>query len=264
MNKIRRRFSRGERGLSQKQGGNHYIFSAYQNYYRQNEPVLNRVDITVTADGEVLAQALQKGELHLAPQLGPVSMRSVLNADGKLNDAIAGRFNLVQPPGKTFYALNYNPESSLSRESALAIAGYADPDAYFSGIPNGVIKFGTSGETGSSAGITGADTLTTTFVSDPFLETFMRALADTLGRDGVTLDMADIRTPVRSTGLYTSSHIPLHPADSSDGAANTLISFSVRQTAVSLNSIEHLTFNNFPWWMDLRSVNMPGIDNLGR
>lgn len=250
--------------FSQKQGSNHFIFSAYQNYHRQGEPVINRVDVTVIADGQALAEAVQKGDLHLVPQLGPASMSRLVNADGKPAPAFAGSFSLAYPAAKTFYALNHNPESLLRREAALAATAYAEPEAFFPEIPGTIIEFGGSREAGPSTGFAGADTLNITFTTDPFLRAFLQALKDTLSQRGIVLNMADIRTPVRSTGLYTDTHIPLHPADVWAGAPNTLIRFSARQTAVYLSSIENLTFNNYLWWMDLRPVTIPEIDNLGR
>lgn len=250
--------------FSQKQEDNHYIFARYQNYYRQDEPVLNRVDVIVQPDDSVRSEYFQQGEFHLIPQLGPAWMSSVLNADGNLNRVLANRFRLVYTSGKTHYTLNHNSDSRLNREAARFIVRHANYSSFFKGLPSKVVEFLKFPNGGSSTGFAESDTVNITFTSDPFLKSFIQTLSDTLKQEGIALQMLNIRTPVRDIELYTSTHVPLYLSDVWPENSNTLVGFSALQTAIYLDSIENLTFNSFPWWIDLRTTTLPGIDKLGR
>lgn len=250
--------------LSQRRGDSLYVFAKFKEYYNSGQPAINRVDVKVMSNESDLFKAFARGEIHLIPELGPGIMGSVLNSQGTLQPGYASDYSLSRPGGKTYYTLNFNRDAELSEEKALATGAVIDSTFRFSDLPGGIISFMNVSNHNSSVEFVRGDTVNITYSDDIFINRFISKLNSDLQRRGTNLQMNAIRTPTRNIGLYMHSNIPFYSGQSWPYGLDhyTLAGFSTTHLALYRNDINNLSFNIYPWWLDLRTVTLPALDNL--
>lgn len=247
--------------FSQKKGSR-FIFSSFDNYHRQGEPILNRVDVIEIADTPNLVQHLNQRNLHLIPQPGPQLLNAILDSQGQLIKSLTGSFTFNLTPAQTYHLLNYNPKSTLDPAQAKFIAQRAG----LSLLPptqQNLVKVRRFTDQDSQNTTSISDTVKVTYTSNPYMRYFLRQLSDTLMQNDVALQMLNIRTPVQSTGLFTNAYVPLYSVNNWASTENALLGFSVRQSILSLDNIKQLNFNRYPWWINLRTTTMAETENTG-
>ena len=250
--------------LSQNRGDSLYTFAKFNDYYHPEQPVVNRVDVIVKKRESHLFKSFSTRDLHILPELGLQTMQGVLNEAGSLKTSYSENYRLHTPDGSTFYSMNFNPDAGLTMEKAKAVAGLFDSTDTFANLPPGFIQFqkhaGTDTESSEQddiqASVSEGDTLNITNTDDSYSLQFLVKLRDKLNKNQATLQVFNIYTPTRNTGLYTGHRLPFYEgyAPEFSDKEKTLLSFEVHHRALSHNEVENLHFNSFPWWIDMRSV----------
>ncbi len=248
--------------FSQSNSDSTYIFSKFQNYYAASEIDLNRVDLQTSTSESGLFQAMNAGDIHLLPQLGPQLVQTLLTPAGELMSSYNSRYNLQKPQGAVGYEMRYNSNSNLSQSSARQIAGLirADSGSFFTKLPNGVVTAQTKPDSmANDTNITRE--VYTTYSDDPYIQTFLGTLTSTLAEHNITLQMMRIRASTQNTGIFFTQNYPLISAKPLT-PSEVLFSFNVKQIALMHPEINGLQFNQYPWWFDLRDATLPAIENL--
>lgn len=256
----------GPFNFSQQASDSTLIFSKFQNYYAAGDIDLNRVDIKTHESESKLFRAMGEGDIYLLPQLGPQLFKSILNADGSLISSYTNRYTLERPSGVTKYVLRYNPQDHLSWSDARTVAGLiptgADTSSYFNKFPDAYVTMSPLPDSPKSNGSTLTNhELYAAYSDDPFVRTFLGNLSKTLSGHQAALQMMDIRTPTRNTGLFVTSDQPLIPNKQWD-SYRALFQFKVQQVVLQRSEIKGLEWNRYPWWFNARGVTLPAEENL--
>lgn len=253
--------------FSSRQADSTLIFSKFQNYYNASDVELNRVDITPFTSESDLFRAMNTGEIHLIPQLGPQLMQEIIDDDGQLRSSYANRYNLSKPGGTTEYVLRFNPNANLSADDANMLSELAQSDSiYFDQFPNELVSLKSPADTSDTTGISADPTtlsnqIFAVYSDDPYIRTYLGNFSSYLNEYDVQLQMMEIQAPSRNTGLVFTKNYPLIPHIRWNNFKE-LLQFQVRQVALHRSEIENLTFNEYPWWFDLREVTIPAAENL--
>jgi ABC-type transport system substrate-binding protein len=250
--------------LSQQRGDSVYVFSKFDEYYNSEQPMVNRVDVLVKNREADLFRSFASGDLHILPELSVQTMAGVLDDSGELNPNYRNQFSLLKPGGKTEYRLHYNANADPGERRARLAAALFDSTDSFDGLPPELDLFqfrSFAGEWADSVALGSADTLNITNSRDPFARELMLKLRDKLQQQGGTLQVYDIYTPTRNTGLYTTSHLSFLPDQGLETDSSVLVEFSVPHMTLYRNEVTELTMNRWPWWMDLRSTTVTDSDN---
>jgi ABC-type transport system substrate-binding protein len=241
-----------------------YIFSKFEDYHSAGDITLNRVDVIVTDSELELYKSMSTEEIQLLPQLGPQIMSEILSDDGELLPSYEGQYQLKTTKGVTVYVLRYNPHSNLAVSSARKIAGLipTDSSSFLGKMPEGLVE--------SQIFIKNSPTVTsndstqevyTTFSADPFVKTFLGSLSKALQPYSYSLQMLKVHTPIESTGLFFTRDFPLIP-EGQWGDYEQLFLFEIGHAALQRPAVEGLSFNQYPWWIDLRGVSVAQTSNL--
>lgn len=242
------------------------VLSKFQEYYLADQVALNRIDIHVDNSEMSLAQSMETQGLHVIPQLGPQLLVNMLGENRQLTDEYAEQFNLQSPGGSTQYNVRYNPKADLSESAARRLSQYmnADTSSYFNQFSGSVIQPDTSiaqSDTSVSAVSPSGDAqlrqqeIYTSYSDDPFIQSFLGSLSNGLSRQNISLHMMEVRAPTQETAFIFTTDYPLLPKSQWSNYSR-LFSFSVDQIALQQSNIEGLSFNQYPWWFDLRDVSL--------
>jgi len=237
--------------LSEKQDSTRYIFSKFKDYYGNPLPKLNRVDVIIQQNEPELFQSFVKGEIDWITEMGPQLIEGVLNSSGRLKSSYEPDYNLHQSAGGLNYKLKYNPGSYYPRRYAMAMGRLVDstftiyPEANFVSI--------SLLQSNSDSSVL-PDTTIFSYTEDPFTSWFIARINEKLSQKGSVVQMQNIKTPTRNTGLFFTQFIPLYSSQQITGDPNTLIEFSFRHVALSQKRVRELPINRFPWWIDLRET----------
>ncbi len=250
--------------LSRQRGDSVFVFGRNQDYYIDGQPKLNRVDVIVKQNESHLFRDLASGQIHFIPELGPQTAEGILNENGELEVSYRNRFELGLPGGSSLHTLHYNTEAPLTTAQAMRIPALVDSSFTFSNIPGNLVNLETYSSSSDTVAGSLPSTIYTAYTSDNFSKLFFAELNRRLNKENVNLRMLTIRTPTRETSLYFTHFIPMYEGHNrTDGlVTDALIDFQVFRTALQIDSIEGLPYNDILWWMDLRTATLPGIDNL--
>lgn len=251
--------------FSQKTADSTYIFSKFDNYYAADEIKLDRIDMVINPSEMELFKALSIDKIQLLPQLGPQIMSEIFIESGQLLPSYEEQYELRRPGGTTEYVLRYNPHSNLPESTAIKIAEFikTDTGSYFWQMPANLLMTESYTDSSLSFSKTNAETqqIFTVFSADPFIRTFLGNLSKKLTPYEITLRMMNIRAPSKSTGLLFTHDFPLIP-DAQWDDYKKLFSFEVGHVALQQSVIEGLSFNQYPWWIEMRGVSVRENDNL--
>lgn len=247
--------------LSQQRGDSAYVFSKFDEYYNSSEPVVNRVDVMVKNREADLFRAFAGGDIHLLPELGLQTMEGVLDTAAALTANYRNRFSLVKPGGNTTYRLRLNQAADQIQQKASLTAALFDSTDSFNGLPPELFNFRSYiADTLDVSKFSSGDTLNISNTRDPFAREFILLLRDKLNQQGATLQVYDIYTPTRETGLYTTHHLPFYKGQQFDTDPSVLLEFSVPHMALYRSEIPSISFNQWPWWIDLRNITVTSND----
>lgn len=248
--------------LSQNRGDSLFTFAKFKNYYNPDQPVVNRVDVTVKKRESNLFKSFSTRNIHILPELGLQMLQGVLDESGSLKSSYSEEYRLSNPDGSTFYSLNVNNDAGLSTGKAVAVAALFDSTETFNNLPADFIQFqmraniesADGNQFDSQAAVVKGDTLTITNTDDSYSLQFLVKLRDKLNEEGATLRVYNIFTPTRNTGLYTTHSLPFYEGYTPDMSHETVLSFRIQHRALSQKEVENLYFNAYPWWIDMRNV----------
>lgn len=246
---------------SQQSNDSTFVFSKFQNYYADSDIRLNRVDI-VTSDSELsLLNAMEEGSIHFLPELGPTLSRQLLTDDRTLASSYTDRYTLSRT-GSTEFALRHYPPSNLPQDLGAGIAQLAENNISSLAEHLGPAVTDTSFATDDSQ-ISSINNLTIEAAAseNPYGKVFLKQLADLLAEQGGKLEINDVRVPTQRTGLFFTEQLRLFPPTEWH-AHPALINFTVQQFSLKRQDIEHLSAHEYPWWIDLRGVELPAFETI--
>ncbi|MDZ7695260.1 MAG: ABC transporter substrate-binding protein [Balneolaceae bacterium] len=249
---------------SQQVGDSLYVFSKNNEYQQPDDtvPVLDRVDVMVETNESLLLKALASGNVHLVPEVGPQILSNILQPkSGMLSPAYNSDYTFVKPGGATTYDLQYNTNSVTSEPAIRSLFYRVDLNNIANRLPGNLINVKASTDSVTTDSLEMPATVLSTYSEDPFQRWFLQQISNEWMAKP-QLQILRIRTPSRHTALYTSSFVPTFPGQSTPMHSNVLMRYSIQQSVLAINQIKQLPFNSLPWWIDLRTLDMPGIDNL--
>lgn len=251
--------------LSQRRGDSTYIFSKYKEYWNAENsiPIVDRVDVTVERREPNLFRGMAEENIHLIPEMGPRILESVMFSSTELQPAYRDNYRLTVPGGSTTYSLNFNPDAGESAGAVQSLFAGLDFLQLLSGIPSGLISdtYLVSLQEKADDAATVSLPLYSTFSEDPYQQWILSRISRQLGGEPA-VRMLRIRTPSRQTALYNRSFVPFYDGHAPERNRFKILQYSVKQSALAIREIEQLEFNRYPWWINLRSVDLPGIDQL--
>lgn len=252
--------------LSRNRGDTLYTFAKFKNYYKPEQPVLNRIDVLVKKRESDLFKSFATRSIHIIPELGLQTMQGALNESGALKPSYSENYRLAKQEGATRYSLHYNANADMMRAKARAITGLFDTTDTFGNLPPDLVKFNTYNKPDSDTTqrdeafqLSTGDTLTITNTEDSYSLQFMVKLRNKLNEQGAALQVFDIYTPTRNTSLYTVHQLPFYQGHSLAPKDHTLVIFDVLHRALYHKEVENLSFNRYPWWIDMRNVTMTTV-----
>lgn len=234
-----------------------YIFSRFDDYYDVSEIELNRVDIRSVTDESQLFKSFAAGDIQLLPQLSPQIMQAIVNEKGTLSSSYAGKYQLDINSGQVKYSLHHNTSSELPEVVASSIAGAVDSDtaAIPEILPKQFIEIDTEIDSTALSSEYNRPVYAT-YSEDPFIQVFYKNLRDAISSKGLELQIVKIRTPSYNTGLFFTVEYPGVEIRRSLNEP-VLAAYAVRHLSLRQTGLNDLSFNQYPWWINLRSVNLP-------
>ncbi len=234
-----------------------YIFSRYDDYYGASEIEINRVDIRSITDESELFKSFAAGEIQLLPQLGPEIIQAVVDEGGSLSPSYAEKYRLDVNSGQTKYVLRYNTSSELPESVANLIAGlaYSGSGVLSMELPEPFIEINSAIDSSVSS-TEYTRPVFATYSEDPFIQFFYKSLREVISSEGLEFQMVKIRTPSQNTGLFFTVEYPILNVRS-DLQEPELGSYSIRHLSLRQTELNNLSFNKYPWWINLRSIELP-------
>jgi len=253
--------------LSQRQGNSTFVFAKYREYWNANngQPIIDRVDVRVERNETQLFRAMAERNVHLIPDMGPRIMESLMMNNAQLQPAYREGYRLLLPGGSSTYSLELTDSPPQPADAVRTLFASLDLQGLLSGLPSAMIvdTYQVSAPEGApdTASVSISMPIYSTYTEDPFQQLMLTRISSQLNR-GRSLQMLRIRTPSRQTAIDTRSFIPLYEGDTTGRDSATLLQYSARQAALAIRQINGLEFNRYPWWINLRRADLPGVDQL--
>lgn len=251
----------GPFSFAQRSSDSTFVFSKFQNYYAASDIQLNRVDMIISDTPLSFLDAMDAGDIHFLPELDPALSQQLLTEERSLASSYSDRYILSQT-GSTTFALRRYPSSNMSEDRGADIAQLAENNASSLFNHLGPAITDTSFSTDDSKIATMSNlSLEAPATEHPYGKVFLQQLSDLLEGQGGELDITGIQVPTQRTGLFFTDHLELFPPmEWADHPP--LITFSVQQFSLKRRDIDNLTANKYPWWIDLRGVELPAFENI--
>ena len=243
--------------LSQMRSDSLYIFARFENYRLEDQPKLNRVDIRTYTEPTSLINALNQDDVQLIPRLGPQHMIMLLNSNGRLKESVAQNAKIYKADSKLTYFIRYHDGADLSRNEVIAMLQRVNQNQLFPGLP--ASSFGVLWPQVSTSTVSSADSLTATFSADPFITAFYDQLGKQLANKGIGFSMSTSRAVNRNTPLFPNAYFPAYATQKTSSSA--MITLTFKTPGISRTEVQNVTFNNLPWWIDLRQTTVPLNEN---
>ncbi|MDZ7773011.1 MAG: ABC transporter substrate-binding protein [Balneolaceae bacterium] len=230
----------------------------------------NRVDLHLYDNESELFRALATGRVHLIPHAGPQTLETILEEDGELSDSYRGQYRVHHSDKRYRYRIRHHGEGPLSRDAVQLLASAIDSAAFGPNFPGSLLDLDMGGLAAAGTVELGrddpeaamdsawqafpADSVYSNYSDDLYLKNFISRWSGRLAERGVGLRMIPIRVPTRSTSLHADTWIPHHPGDAPTAVSPPLVEFRLPRVSVWRAEVEGLTFNAWPWWLDVRGV----------
>lgn len=250
--------------FSRQQNDSTHIFSKFDNYYNSSNISLNRVDIISSADGQTLWNNMQSGDIHYLPELGPALSQQLLDEEGNLSSSYSNRYQQIPSEGEITFTLHHNSNSDLPGDVATGIGQIAqnNTSALFKNIDRGITE--TSFKSDNNANSASMDNRTITIAritGHPYSYQLVENLSILLNENNAELSLSEIQVPHQEIGLFITERQPLIP-ELQWSSQPSLLQFSVQPIAIGRSEIENQTQVPYPWWIDVRNIVLPPIENL--
>lgn len=250
----------GPFAFSQRSNDSTYVFSRFDNYYAASDIQLNRIDV-ITSDNELsLFEAMEAGNIHYLPELGPALSQQVLTEDAEFVTSYGDRYTLSRSDSIEYVLRRYLP-SGLSQDRAADIAQLAENNAtsLFSALGPAVTPSSFSTDDSKISSMSNLN-LEASATDDPYAKVFLQQLSDLLEEQDGQLTINDILVPTQQTGLFVTRHLPHFPFMEWEGHPAT-ISFTIQPLSLKRQNIENLVPNRYSWWIDPRGVELSTLEN---
>lgn len=242
--------------VSQVERPSRIILSQSEDYYNQQNINLNRIEVLIEPDESETFRAFAGGELELLPELGPELVEGVLNQQGDLQTGYQDDYQLSTHPGEKNIWLNHHIESSLNEEQRSLLASLPDSSMFpVPGGSNNLFNFTAHPPDDIFNEDTGMpDTLRVTYTDDLYARWITANINERLSEYESAFGLQPIRVPTRDTDLFYTSNLQFYPSQLMPPPANTLLAFTQQHVSLQSNNAENILFNEYFWWIDLRST----------
>jgi ABC-type transport system substrate-binding protein len=246
--------------LAQKRSDSLFIFARFKNYHVQNQPNLNRVDVVTSSNGMALLQAMKDGSIDLIPELDPQQIQDAAQKGGSLKSSFSQKYRLLESTGRSaVYELQYNSGADLPEKAVVHALSSVKGENFFPNLPANSVQFQWTLSGGSSSSTT--DSLSSPYTGDPFIRTFYSMLAKKLEARNITFKTKKTRVANRNTALQTTQLMAPYAQFQSNGKNESLARFRIKIWTLAGNYLHNLSFNAFPWWINLRTVTVSSTNN---
>lgn len=247
--------------FSQRSSDSSFVFSKFQDYYAASDIPLNRVDMVISDDDSNFLSAMENGTIHFLPELGPGLSRQLLTEGSALAPSYTDRYTLSHT-GSTEFALRRYMSSDMSQDMGADIAQLAESNAtsFFEALGPAVTDTSFFTDDSKIASMNNLN-IAVPATEHPYGKVFLQQLADLLGQQGGKLEINDIRVPTQRTSLFFTEHLSLYPT--TEWADHpVIINFTAQQYSLKRQDIQHLSANQYSWWLDLRETELPAFENI--
>lgn len=241
--------------FSEVQNSNRIIFSRFDEYYNRSNIELNRVDVFVNINESELFKSFASGNIHLIPEIGPQMAEGLLATDDRLQPNYRDIYRLHVNSGQLTLRLNHHPEGKLDREQALTLASLADstmiptaPTTDFFEISSPIA------DTLHPDSLNLPQILHLVYTDNPYASWLSNKLNEKISGQQSAIAVQNTRTTTRDTDLYYTDHLRFYPTDTAAPSSNVLLEFTARHLGLSQQKTENIRFNNYPWWIDIRTT----------
>lgn len=253
--------------LSSQTADSAYIFAKSEKYRNAKNIRLNRVDILTSSSESNLMRKLGTGDIHLLTELGPNLIQNLTTEKGDLKTEFEDRYSLTKRSDANKYVVRSNRDAKITDQDIQNISylAHADTSSYFGQLPNPIISPGSTNDNQEAEDSTlSKNQFYAVYSDDPFARTYLAKLSEVLERQDAELSMTEFHTPTRNTDLWVTIDRPLI-TDRDDKIGDNfpeLFRFQVYPTAIQHSEITDLNFNQYGWWLNLRGVSLPTLNNL--
>ncbi|MGM0546500.1 MAG: ABC transporter substrate-binding protein [Bacteroidota bacterium] len=252
--------------LSSQNQDSTFILAKSEKYREASRIRINRIDIITSNSESSLMRQLEQGDIHLLPELGPNMIQHFTADNGNLHADFEDHYSLTTRSQPELFVLRANSNADITSGDAdiFSQLAYADT-SYFEKLPESIVSLEPkNGEQESADTTITQDELLAVYSENSFIRTYLGSLSDALERGDAQLSMTKFRTPTRLTNLWVTTHSPLIHQENAqlNNDFPPLLRFLVYPTALHRNEITNLDFNEYGWWIDLRGVSLPTLNNL--
>ncbi|GAA5521967.1 ABC transporter substrate-binding protein [Aliifodinibius salicampi] len=250
--------------FSRQQNDSTHIFSKFDNYYNSSDISLNRVDIISSTDGQTLWNNMQSGDIHYLPELGPTLSQQLLNENGNLTSSYSNRYQKILAEGEITFTLHHNPNSNLPNDVVTGIGQIvqSNASALFENMDYRITETSFKEDNnGNSISLDYRTVNIARITGHPYSQQLLNNLSMLLDQNNADLSISNSRIPHQGIGLFITERQPLIP-ERQWALQPSILQFSVQSIAVARSEIKNLTQTPYPWWIDVRNILLPPIENL--
>ncbi len=250
--------------FSRQQNDSTHIFSKFDNYYNSSDVSLNRMDIISSASEETLWTNMKSGDIHYLPELGPTLSQQLLNEEGNLSSSYSSRYQQIPSEGEITFTLYHNPASDLPGDIVTSIGQIAQSNssALFENMDRGITETSFKSDNNSSNASLDNRTITIARITGhPYSQQLLDNLSMLLDQQNAELSISNSRIPHQEIDLFITESQPLIP-ELQWASHPLLLQFSIQSIAIGRSEIENQAQVPYPWWIDVRNILLPPIENL--
>lgn len=244
------------------------VNQAHRSFKSRPAEAVARVEFRVQTNENLLFRALVTDEIQVIADLGPLSARTLLKADGTLAEAYSGSYQLLKPSGSepVRFLFNQNNFQQISRAEAVALIQLTPVDVIVPQLGSALFATDfTGGLTGAGSisrlktafppGGTGAK-IYLSFENDHFSRFVCRALGTEWNKSvGIQLVQTSVRS--RDIPLHASRPVAYLPENRNVTDPDLLFSIRTSRYLLLRSGITGVQVNRWSWWLDLSSAVIP-------
>lgn len=249
--------------FSRQQNDSTHIFSKFDNYYNSPNISLNRVDIISSADGQTLWDNMQSGDIHYLPELGPILSQQLLNENGNLTSSYSSRYQRIPSESEITFTLHHNPNSNFPGNIVTGIGQIAQTDtsALFENMRLGIKDTSFNTSDSDTPSLENRTINIASLTDHPYSQQLMDNLSMFLDQHNAELSISNSRIPHQGIDLFITERQPFIP-ELQWASHPSILQFSVQSITITRSEIKNLTKVPYPWWIDVRNIQLPPIENL--
>lgn len=245
----------GPFAFSQIQDSNRIILSRFDEYYDRSNIELNRIDIFVNINESEIFKSFAAGDIHLIPELGPQMAEGLLSADGRLQPNYRDSYRLHVNGGQLTLRLNHHPEGKLDREQGLYLASEADSTMIPAAHSTDFFEISSPiADTLLPDSLALPKITNLAYTHNPYASWLSGKLNEKISSQQSAIAIQPTRAVTRDTDLYYSDHLPFYRSGIAAPSQNVLLEFTARHLGLSRQNTANIHFNNYPWWIDVRTT----------